>query len=295
MYVRVLYNARSGPRTGRGSDGGTPLREALEAAGVAADVIPFDGDTVAAQVRSATDAGVDAVVAAGGDGTVSGVAAVLVGTQTPLGVLPTGTLNHFAKDLGLPLTLPDAARVIAAGRVRAVDVGAVNGRRFINNTSIGLYPHLVSKRERNQQRLGYGKWLAMFVALGSMFRRYPVLRVVVDTGDALIPRTTPFVFVGNNAYRTDLLNLGSRSRLDAGELSLYIASRTGRFGLVRLAFLALIGRLEQVRDFESMALPLFEVQTPKKTLRIAIDGEVTRMAPPLRYEVLPGALNVIGP
>lgn len=292
MKVRVFYNARAG---GGKSAVEADVAAALAAANVEANLVPIQGADVEALVRTARAEGYEAVVAAGGDGTVSFIAQALAGSDLPLGILPLGTLNHFARDLRLPLKLEDAARVIADGSIREVDLGEVNGRYFINNSSIGLYPHIVSKRDRHQQRLGYGKWLAMFVAAMSVFRRYPVLRVVLDVGERAMERTTPFIFVGNNWYQMRLFSLGARSCLDNGELSLYFANRTGRLGLLRLAVRALLGRLDQARDFDSMCLPECRIETRKKTLRVALDGEVTRFAPPLHYKVHAGALRVIAP
>jgi diacylglycerol kinase family enzyme len=193
------------------------------------------------------------------------------------------------------LDLRSAVRTIGQGRVRAVDVGEVNGRCFINNSSIGLYPRIVIRRDRQSQRLGRGKWTAMLMACASVFRRYPLVRVVLRAGEDRFPRTTPFVFVGNNRYDMSLLSLGGRPALDKGELCVYFANRTGRFGLVRLMFRALLGRLEQADDFDSLLLPELRIETRKKTLRVALDGEVTSMRPPLEYRIRPGALKVIVP
>src|SRR2546425_291528 len=114
------------------------------------------------------------IVAGGGDGTVNAVASSLVGTNKTLGVLPLGTLNHFAKGLHIPLDLEGAARTIIAGHTIRVDVGEVNERIFLNNSSLGLYPSIVHHRER-QQRLGYGKWPALLWAALTVLRRYPFL------------------------------------------------------------------------------------------------------------------------
>jgi diacylglycerol kinase family enzyme len=176
-----------------------------------------------------------------------------------------------------------------------VDVGEVNGRCFVNNASIGLYPHIVSSREKQQQRLGRSKWVAMLVAIVTVFRRYPMLKVAVEVDGEARPRVTPFVFVGNNRYEMNLMAAGARGCLDRGELSLYFAHRTGRFGLLRIALRGLFGRLDQAKDFEAMCLPAFSIETPKKTLKTAVDGEVTRLVPPLRFRVRPGALRVIAP
>ena len=305
MKVVALINAAAG--TSAGEDRLSAAREALRAAGVEADVWPAQGDELDRLTRDAVAQGADVVIAGGGDGTVNGVVNALAGTAAALGVLPMGTLNHFARDLGLPPLVQDAARVIADSirngngngsgpSVRAVDVGDVNGRRFVNNASIGLYPHIVSKRQKQQQRLGRNKWVAMLVAIVSVFRRYPVLRVMLDLGEhGAVPRVTPFVFVGNNRYAMNGLAAGSRERLDRGELCLYFTHRTGRFGLLRLALRALFGRLDQAKDFEAVCLPAFRTETKKKTLRIAVDGEVTRMVPPLEFRVHAGGLRVIAP
>lgn len=286
----VLTNPNAGGRAA----GAAELRDALESAGAELDVREVHGDEItAAAKRAIREAHVDALVAAGGDGTVSAVAAALAGTPTPLGVIPTGTLNHFAKDLGLPLALPRAARVVAAAYAISVDVAEVNGRVFINNSSIGLYPHIVGKRDSVRQRLGRTKWVAMMMALLSVFRRYPTLRVRIGVGDRTVLRTTPFVFVGNNRYEIKLVQLGRRPRLDAGELCVYFANRTGRFGLVRLAVRALFGRLEQAKDFDALCASEVWIETPRKHLRVALDGEVIRLSPPLHYRIRPGALRVL--
>ena len=295
MKFIALINAAAG--THSGNDRVAEARRALDAAGVEAEVRAVEGAELPAAARRAVDEGADVVIAGGGDGTVSAVAGVLAGTGAVLGVLPMGTLNHFARDLRLPPRLEHAAQLLAKGHdaARPVDLGEVNGHRFINNASIGLYPQIVSKRQRQQARLGRNKWVAALVAFASVFRRYPLLRVVLDTGDVAVRRTTPFVFVGNNRYEMNLLAASGRGCLDHGELSLYTTRHTGRLGLLRLALRGLFGRLDQARDFEGVCLPSVTIDTPKKTLKIALDGEVTRMTPPLHFRVLPGALRVIAP
>lgn len=235
------------------------------------------------------------VVAGGGDGTVNAVASVLVDSGKPFGVLPLGTLNHFAKDLGIPLVLDDAIRNIAQGKARRVDVGEVNERIFLNNSSLGLYPDIVRDRERQQRRLGRGKWPAACWATLAAVRRYPFLHVRLKLEQAEHARLTPFVFIGNNEYTMQGFCIGERARLDRGTLSLYVAQRPGRLGLVRLAWRALLGKLAQERDFDVVLAASMEIETHHKRLRVATDGEVTVMLTPLRYRIRPGALTVIAP
>jgi diacylglycerol kinase family enzyme len=193
------------------------------------------------------------------------------------------------------VVLPLAARTVVEGIPMPIDVAELNGRVFINNSSIGLYPRIVDHRDRQRQRLGRGKWMAMFFAFITVFRRYPTVSVRIGVGDQSVRRTTPFVFIGNNRYEIRFTRIGSRTALDRGELSLYVANRTGRFGLLRLAARALLGTLEQARDFDAMTAREAWIETDKKDLRVAIDGEIVRRAPPLHYTTRPGALRVILP
>jgi diacylglycerol kinase family enzyme len=244
--------------------------------------------------RRAIKDGYQTIVAGGGDGTVSTVAGVLAGTRKTLGVLPLGTLNHFAKDLQLPLDLDGAMETIMAGHTVRVDVGAVNGHTFINNSSLGLYPRIVKEREK-QQRLGWGKWPAFVWAAISVLRRYPLLDVRLSIDGNQLARRTPFVFIGNNEYEMEGFNIGRRARLDKGELSLYITPRTGRLGLLRLALRALLGGLRNERDFTALVTREIWIETRHRRVRVAFDGETTIMVPPLHYNVRPGALRVIVP
>jgi diacylglycerol kinase family enzyme len=248
-------------------------------------------DILAAAARAVED-GTCLVVAAGGDGTVSAVASRLAGTRVALGVLPTGTLNHFARDLGLPRGTGAAIEAIARGHEAAVDVGEVNGRLFINNSSLGLYPDIVLDRERQRRRLGRGRWRALLAACVHAARRYPVLSLRIDLGTGSHERRSAFVFIGNNRYSMEGFTIGERESLARGELSLYVTQRTGRFGLLRLALRALLHRLRQARDFDMVTARALVVRTPQRTVRVAVDGEVTRMETPLRYSVRPGALRV---
>jgi diacylglycerol kinase family enzyme len=235
----------------------------------------------------------DIVAAAGGDGTLNCISAALVGTSQILGVIPLGTLNHFAKDLAIPLGLEDAIEVIATGNEKLVDVGEVNGQIFLNNSSLGLYPRLVRERERLQSA-GSGKWMAFLRAIGYVASRYSHLQVRLDTEAAKSLRTTPFIFIGNNKYQTQGWNVGKRLRLDAGNLWLYAAPHVGP---VRLALRAL-GTLFSGR--EKNEVDAYEakecwIETRTRRLDVARDGEVSTMNSPLHYRIRPRALRVIGP
>ena len=236
----------------------------------------------------------DVVVVGGGDGSISSAASVLAGSDIPLGILPLGTLNHFARDLGLPLDLQDAVRVIASGRVCPVDVGEVNGRVFLNNSSLGLYPQLVAERDR-YRRHGPTRWLAAAVALCRVLWRLPRPKVrVLAPGWKAVRRTT-CLFIANNIYQFDALASAKRMRLDQGELCLHMANAQSRLSLLRLAIRALLGRLEPDRDFTQVSLESVEISVRRRRVRVALDGESLDFHPPLHYRTRPCALRVIVP
>ena len=253
-----------------------------------------NGEEVVELARRAAQGDCSTIVAGGGDGTINTVASAVVGRNKTLGVLPLGTLNHFAKDLHIPLDLEDAALTILEGHTTEVDVGEVNDRIFLNNSSLGLYPQMVREREK-VQRLGSGKWAAFFWALVAVLRRYPFLDVRLSADGKEFSSRTPLVFIGNNEYEMESLNVGARVRLNAGKLSLYITHDTGRLGLLRLAVRALFGGLRDDKDFIALLSTEVWIATKHRRLRVARDGEVTAMQPPLHYRIRPLSLRVLVP
>ncbi len=253
------------------------------------------GEQLLEMAKEAAQSDYQTIVAAGGDGTINAVAAAISETGKTLGVLPFGTLNHFSKDLNIPAELEESVRIIAENNTANIDIGEVNGQIFINNSSIGLYPQIVRRRERQQHRLGRGKWSAAFWAAIAVLRRYPFLLIKLTIDGKELTRKTPFVFVGNNEYEMDSFNIGGRKCLDAGNLSVYVLHRTGRMGLVRLVLRSVFGRLRQAKDFETFCTDEITIETRHKKLLVAFDGEVKSMETPLRYRIRPNALRVIVP
>jgi YegS/Rv2252/BmrU family lipid kinase len=256
--------------------------------------IAHNGADVIELAREAARGPYKVIVAAGGDGTVSTVATAVVEHEKILGVLPLGTLNHFARDLKIPSDLQAAAQTIIAGHTTEVDVGEVNNRIFLNNSSLGLYPTIVRERQK-RERLGFRKWPAFVWAALQAFRRFPFLNVQLLVNDKLLNRRTPFVFVGNNEYAMDLFNVGMRERLDQGVLTIYLTHRTSRLKLLGLALRALTKRLRDEKDFLELFSNQLKIQTRRKHLRVAFDGEIEVMQTPLQYRLRRRALRVIVP
>ena len=290
----VMLNASAG--RGCNAEFATKLVELFQAQGLTVNVtLSASALDLIETARRAITEGMTTVVVGGGDGTWSAVASALAGTDTAFGVLPLGTLNHFAKDLHIPLDLKRAIRTIAEGHTTWVDTGEINGRLFLNNSSLGLYPDTVRERERQQKRLGRGKWLAFFWAAVTALRRYPFLDLTIALDEQEFRRRTPFIFIGNNNYWMEGFNIGERKRLDAAQLSLYVVQRTGRLGLLVLALHALFGRLRQTKDFDVLSAKKILITTRHKLIRVATDGEVSLMRSPLHYRICPAALKVIVP
>ena len=272
------------------------VREAFAAAGAEAQIEhPSETRNLSAIAEAAAAGGDDLVVAGGGDGTISAVASALAGTSKRLGVLPLGTLNHFAKDLAIPLDLAAAVETIVRGRVAEVDVGEVNGRVFINNSSLGLYPQIVAHREQQQEQLSRGKWAAFVWASVGALRRFPFLNLRITLEGKQLVRRTAFLFVGNNEYQIAGFNMGGRTCIDRGNLGLYLTHRTGRLGLFRLGLRALFGRVEQAEDFDAFCVQEATIEARRPRLLVATDGEVTSLSTPLYYRIRPRALRVMVP
>ena len=293
--IVVIVNAGSGG----GNDAALVDRLAVhfKAAGLHAEIeLAHGGDEIITAVGNAVARRPPLIVAGGGDGTVSTVAAALVDTGIAFGVLPLGTLNHFAKDLGIPLELADAVAVLAHGEAGRVDVGEVNGRIFVNNSSLGLYPDIVHDRERQQKRLRRGKWPAFVWATLSALRRYPFLFVALVVDGKEVLRRTPFVFIGNNEYVIDGMQLGGRKRIDQGSLFVYLAPRARGRDLPARFAQALVSRTKRSDAFEMVASQDLAIHTRTTgTIRVAVDGEVVKLSTPLRYRTRQGALQVLVP
>lgn len=269
------------------------LRELFANSGVVARITLASGSDLSALAEQAVRDEHTIVVAGGGDGTINAVASALVGTDVALGVLPLGTLNHFAKDLKIPLELEQAVANVFSGERVSVDVGEVNGRVFLNNSSIGIYPWFVQQRDDLQSR-GYGKWMASLPAMLAVAKRRSRLyvRLLVDERHERA-RETPFAFVGNNKYEIAGVRLGERTQLDSGQLWICRAPRVGLMKLPGLLLKSLAGF--EPRELDTLETREVWIETPSKRVSVAIDGEVTELDSPLHYVNRPRALNVIVP
>ncbi|HEX4695551.1 diacylglycerol/lipid kinase family protein [Sphingomonas sp.] len=291
MQLPVIVNKNGGTAAKLGETLEATLADAFRAAGADADIQPLDGGEMTDAIDAASKQG--RVVVAGGDGTAACAAQQLVDGDAELGLLPLGTLNHLARDLGLPSDLNEAAKIAATGKATAIDVAEVDGHVFVNNASIGLYPLMVKTREGLQDDKGWPKWLSTVPAAFAAIKRLPQHRLRLDLGQGEQTVVTPLLFVGNNVYSLDRGEIGERKSLTGGRLSVYAVAHRSRSALLWFAARTLVGRAQRSVDF--VAIGECETLTVRTvgSIDIALDGEVQRLASPLEFRIRPGALKVV--
>ncbi len=298
--LAVLLNLHAGAANHRGAEA---LRRQLDAvfkrlnAEVAYHAGPGQELKAAAEqaLAQARAGGIDAIAVGGGDGSIRTVASVVADSGVPLGILPLGTLNHFAKDLGLPHDLEEAAQVVVAGARRRVDLAEVNGEIFINNSSVGIYPYIVIDRERRRAHHKLAKWMAMTAAVFRALKHFPRRRLDLSAEGWTRLYRTPCLFVGNNDYGMDLFTLGRRTHLDQADLSVHVVKQRRPFGFFWMICRMCFGHATTERDIESFKLKELEVRSKTSRLPVSLDGEVEIMHPPLHYRSRPRALLVMVP
>jgi YegS/Rv2252/BmrU family lipid kinase len=290
----VLLN-RGGGAVAADSEIANKVAAALASAGVDAKVELIDGGDCAVRSKAIVERGDELLIVGGGDGTISAAASALIGTNTRLGIFPLGTLNHFARDLGIPAELDEAAQLIAAGKDRRVDVAEMNERIFINNSAIGLYPLMVVDRDLQRKRLGRSKRLAMLVASLRTLARFSHQRLTLTVNDEKARVDTPLLFVGNNDYRIDIGAPGQRESIDDGELCVMVMRKKTRVGLVAASIRALFDRSRPDDMVYLDGVERLRVASHRSHLTVSLDGEVVSAEQPLEYKIRKKALRVIAP
>jgi diacylglycerol kinase family enzyme len=267
-------------------------RTALLSTGGHFDIREVAPSLLANAIGDAMRAGARRVVVAGGDGTIGAAAHAVTGSDTELAILPSGTLNHLAKDLGLPLDLAEAAKLALSGQAVSVDGATVNGRLFLNTSSVGAYVTFVRARERLEHRLGYR--ISSIVAAIRLLARLPVFRVSLQVEGHVRDYLTPLVFIGVGERELKLPTLGAR--VEHGRPGLHVMVIRRRSGARSLA-LALAAVARGVRQVSrTPALDAFLVDSCRiapRTRTIAADGELITADPPLEYHHRPACIRVV--
>lgn len=242
------------------------------------------------------DKGMKTIIVGGGDGSLSSAASILVHKQVVLGVLPMGTFNFFATDINMPSELTEAVRALSKAKPQWIDLGQLNDRIFLNKASIGLHPFAIETRRVYQKKWGLSKRLAISLALISSVWHSPNLRLTLDSENLKCALQTPFLVVGNNKFETHVDKIFHRECFNDECLGLYYAHKISRFTLLRIGLQAFFRwKLKQITELEVLTASYINIDLAKKHLKVAIDGEVLEFETPLRFKILPKALQVLLP
>lgn len=291
-YYFVL-NPRSGTAQSLGLTPET-LGERLKQAGYDARIDPDDDAPFEQRIERARASDCDVIVAAGGDGTASGIASALLDSDKILAVLPLGTVNSLAKDLEVPLDLDGWIAGLDAMQPRRIDVGEVNGRIFMHMVVIGLIPGMAAGRELLRDRNDLTAKIGLLRYFFRRLLRARRLAVQIDPGDdeARVERVQA-IAVTCNAYEEGFGRILKRQQLDSGQLTLYVLKRLGVIEVVRLGFEMLMGRWQQDEAVTIQSVPAVTIRSHKRRLQVMLDGEIESFEVPLSFRVRQGALQVL--
>jgi len=254
------------------------------------------GKRVEATLRAAAKtAGVDAILAGGGDGTISTAAGIAYSSGVPLGVLPAGTMNLFARALGMPLVLSEALEAIAAGELGAVDIASANDRPFVHQFGVGVHARLVRIRENMSYSSRIGKMLASLRAIGAAAVNPPEFSAEIRTENGVETRRVAGIAVSNNPLGSG--RVLHAERLDGAVLGVYVAAPVSTSGLLKLAFDLFAGtwRESPAVSEEEVAEVTLHFPQRKRGAKAVIDGELIRLDKSVTLKVHPQGLKVILP
>ena len=290
--VHVIINSRSG----------TPGKEAIAARveeyfvsrglPVSMELVRTADELVLASSRAANrDA--EVVVAGGGDGTIATIASGLLDVPKLLAVLPLGTFNYFARRVGVPLDLEGALDVAARGVPVATAIGEVNGRVFLNNASIGLYPTVLKQRETTYQVMGRSQAAAYLSVAFALLQPPSLLNLEMTADGAPLDRRTPLLFVGINRQQLGAFGIPGEECLDTGALALYVTRPLTSVQLWRLAVRGFLRGLYGAGELEVVCARDVQVTLRRRRVRVAMDGEIAKLRTPLRFRLRRDALQVL--
>lgn len=294
----VVINAGSGRH--ESGEAIATIRATLEAAGRQVDILEVDDparlpDRIAEALQRARAAG-GVIVAAGGDGTLNAAAQQLVGSGVPMGVLPQGTFNYFGRVHGISQDIAESTQALLSAQATPVQVGRVNGRVFLVNASLGLYPELLEDREAYKQKFGRSRVVAAFSGLRTLLGDHEQLQLDIESRGARRSVRTPTLFVGNNRLQLERIGIAEAEELEHGFLAALMLRPIGDLAMLGLALRGALGRLGEADTVETFAVRRITV-TPRgrRMVKVALDGEVMNLPVPIVFDVGPEPLLLMLP
>lgn len=291
----VILNANAGTANATGVDAAS-LKALFEANGLVAEVDARTDVSFSHRIADAMASSAPTVVAAGGDGTITALAAALVDSEKNLAILPLGTVNALAKDLHVPLALPEAVAALVTGETHCIDVGEVNGRIFLHKVVVGLIPGLAAGREHIRGRYDAGAKIGFLRYIFRRLARAKRIAVVIETesGERRVERVQAMA-VASNSYDEGLGQFFSRQSLDRGTLTLYVLRHLTPRDFIRLTTRMLLGRWKNDEALSMESINSVTIDTRKDLIKVMFDGEVESLHTPLQFKIRPKALSVIVP
>ena len=292
--LALVLNGSAGKKDAGASEGRIRERLASRVKEFAAFPVSNGGDIAGAAKRASKD-GFDIVVAFGGDGTQSAVAGALIGSNSVMGVLPGGTFNYFSRELGVGATLDEALDTILQGYARPVHIGDVNGRIFLNNACIGVYPAILERREAIYRRWGRSRIAAYWSVLLALKNMRDPMHLSLTLNGVTTEIHTPLAFAARSAFQLESLGLEGAEAVSNGQLALFLAKGHKPVHLMKAALRLAFGSVARGRDFELVVADEILIETRQSRRTLAIDGEKERVNGPFRLRVCRDALSVLVP
>lgn len=291
----VILNANAGTANATGVTA-TQLGHLFEAHGLEAFIDADSERSLAERIADAVASDATTIVAAGGDGTITALAAALIGSEKSLAILPLGTVNALAKDLHVPLDLKAAVAALATGLSQRIDVGEVNGRVFLHKVVVGLIPGVAAGREHIRGRQDATAKIGFMRYFFRRLARARRIAVVIEPseGERRVERVQA-IAIASNAYDEGLGLFFSRQSLDRGTLTLYVLHHFTVRDFIRLTTGMLLGRWKNDEALTMESVKGVTIDVRKPTLKVMFDGEVMTLQTPLKFTIRPGALSVIVP
>jgi diacylglycerol kinase family enzyme len=248
--------------------------------------------------RASAESGV--VVAAGGDGTINAATRATLPTGRPLGIIPQGTFNYTTRAHGIPADVREATRALLSARVAPIQVGLVNDEVFLVNASVGLHPEILEDREAYKARFGRYRAVAVWAGLRTLLREHQELVLEIEHDQQREVVRTPSLFVGNNALQFEQTGLPEAEEgVEHRRLAAVIVKEASTASLLLLALRGALGQLahdEHIRDFAFRRMLVKpRGRGAKRRLKVATDGEVRFMKPPLLFSIAPRRLLLLTP
>ncbi|MCA8880139.1 MAG: NAD(+)/NADH kinase [Rhodobacteraceae bacterium] len=291
--VTIIAN----PKSGRNSRDRDAIASSLKIFGEDATLEMISSpDEIGRLVDRACTNGADVIVAAGGDGTATAVAAAMLGRPQAMAVLPLGTFNYFARGLGFDEDPVEAARQIASGEPHAISVGVVNGQSFLNNASLGIYPVVLRARESVYSRWGRWRLAAHWSLIRTFLRFRRPMKVTLRFGGTEETRRTALVFVARSAYQLERFGLEGADAISDDHFAVLVARAATRRDLWRMAFRLAIGSVEAGRDYDFFSSDDLTIDIHRRGASLlAFDGEKRRARGPFRFSMSTDALKIMLP